>query len=246
MTLLNVSATLVIVTTTISSMAEVCTRCPRAGVGWISRRRQQTAFSLCYGYHSCSLLLIPALPFWAIFTHLSGVFPHQTDSGNPTTTISVGNVHSVGSASEVDIFLRPISSATSTPGTSESQTHLLTVNHIAQTWCARTLVPGRPWIKYLLPGTQSSIDWQTSWAFSSLITSWWHSSPISFLIMWRTALNSALVLSESRTSLPSTCSWTSLAPWSVFIWSSINSLSCCEVSWADRLILLCSWYSLRS
>jgi len=32
------------------------------------------------------------------------------------------------------------------------------VIQMAQTWCTRNIVPGRPEIEYLVPGTQSSVD----------------------------------------------------------------------------------------
>jgi len=174
------------------------------------------------GYHSSSSPTMPGQSLSANITHSSWVFPHKMDSGNPITTFSVTNLQSIATTTEVKVFPRPISSATSTPGISESQTHLLTMNQMSQTWCARNLVPGRRGIGYLWPGTWSSGDWRIGWAFSSLTASSRHSCSNSLLIWLRTVLNTELVLSGSRTSSPfSTCSWTSLAPWSGFISSSM-------------------------
>ena len=55
------------------------------------------------------------------------------DSGNPITTFSVTDLQSIAAATEVKVFPRPMSSATCAPGISVSQTHLLTMNHMAQT-----------------------------------------------------------------------------------------------------------------
>jgi len=96
--------------------------------------------------------------FCTVFTHSSRVFPHRTDSHHLITTFSVGKFHIIGAASKVKISPLPISFATSTPGISESQTHLLILNQIAQSWCARFVVVGTPVIGYMLPGTQSTID----------------------------------------------------------------------------------------
>jgi len=243
MTFLNVSATPGIVPTKIGSKADVSTRCPSGGVDWISNRRQGTEFCLCNGYHSHWSMIIPRKSFCARLTHFSRVFPHTMDNGNHITTFSVTNLQSIAAATEVKVYPRPISSATSAPGISVSQTHLLTMNHIAQTWCARNLVPGRPGIEYLWPGTQSSVDWWIVWAFSSLTGSSRHSWSNSLLIILGTVVNTELVFSGLRSSSPSTRSWTSYAPSSVFFWSSMISFSCSEVSWADGLILWCSWNS---
>jgi len=151
------------------------------------------------------------------------------DSGNPITTITITNLQSIATATGVKLFPRPISSATSAPGLSVSETHLLTMNHMAQTWFAKNLVPGRAGIEYMWPGTQSSVDWQIRWAFSSLTASSRHSCSNLLLIVFRTGFNTELVLSGSRFSSPSTCSWTSLAPLSVIFWSSMISFCCSEV-----------------
>jgi len=91
---------------------------------------------------------MPGKSLCAKITHSSRVFPHKMDSGNPITTFSVTNLQSIAAATEVKVFPRPISSATSAPGISASQTHLLTMNQMVHTWCARNLVPGRPGIEY--------------------------------------------------------------------------------------------------
>jgi len=60
----------------------------------------------------------------------------------------------------------------------------------------------------------------------------------------RTLYNTELLWSRLRNSpWSSTCSWTSLAPLSVFCSSWIMSFSYSIVCWADRLILWCSWKS---
>jgi len=128
------------------------------------------------------------------------------DSGNPITTFSVTNFQSIAAATEVKVFPRPISSATSAPGISASQTQLLTMNQMAQTWCGRNLVPGRPGIDYLWPGTQSSVDWQIGWVFSSRTASSRHLCSNLLLIVLSTVIKIQLVLSGTRASLPSTCS----------------------------------------
>ena len=196
---------------------------------WISMRRQGTELCLRNGEHSCSWTIIPGKSFCTIFTHSARVFPHKFDSGKPITTSSVSSLQIIAAATEVKVFPRPISSATRAPGISASQTHLLTMNHIAQTWCARHLVPGRPGNEYLWPGTLSSVEWRIWWAFSSLTASSRHWCSNSLLIVLRRVLNTELVLSRSRISSPFTCSWTYLAPWLVFISSSMISVSCSRV-----------------
>jgi len=70
-------------------------------------------------------------------------------SGNPITTFLVTNMQSIAAAMEVKVFPWPISSATSTPGISASQTYLRMMNEMAQTCCSPSLVPDRPGIEYL-------------------------------------------------------------------------------------------------
>ena len=171
MTLLKVSATEGIVTTNICSRAEISAGSPWGGVDWISTRRRGTEFNLWSGYPSRSSPTMPGKSLCANITHSSRVFPHETDSGNPITTYSVTNLQSIAAATEVKVFPRPISSPTSAPGISDSQTHLLRINQMAQTWCAKNSVPGRPEIEYLQPGTHSSVDWRIECAFSSLTAS---------------------------------------------------------------------------
>jgi len=175
--------------------------------------------------------------FCTIFTHSARVVPHKIDSGNPITTFSVSSLHIIAAATEVKVFPRPVSSATSAPGISASQSHLLTMNHMAWTWCTRNLVPARPGIEYLWPPTRLSVDWRIGWAFSRLTTSWRHWCSNSLLIVLRTVLNTELVSSGSRTCSPSTCAWSSLPPWSVFVSSPLICFSCSEGSWADGVIL---------
>jgi len=184
MTLLNVSATPGIVTTMIGSRADVSAGCPCGGVFWISLRGRCTELYLRRGYHSRSSLIIPRKSFCTIFTHLSRVFPHKIDCSNPIKTFSVNSLHIIAAATEVKVFPSPISSAHSAPGISASQTHLLMMNQIAQTWCASNIVPGRPWIEYLWPETQSSIDWRIGWAVSILTASSGHlSSNLSLSVL---------------------------------------------------------------
>jgi hypothetical protein len=97
--------------------------------------------------------------FFAIFIHTSIVFPHNIDSGNPFTTFSVSSLHIIAVATGVKVMPIPIASATSTPGILQSPNHVLTVNHMAQTWWASNLVLGKVGIEYMRPGTQSSVDW---------------------------------------------------------------------------------------
>ena len=147
MTLLNDSATLGIVTPWIGSRADVSAGCPCGGVFWISMWRLATELCLCNGYHSHSPPIIPGKSFCTIVSHSASVFTHKIDSGNPITTFSVSSLHIIAAATDVKVFQRPISSATSAPGISATQTHLLTMNHIAKTWCTRNMVLGRPRIE---------------------------------------------------------------------------------------------------
>jgi hypothetical protein len=159
MTNLKVSATMSIVTTRIGSRVEISAGCPWGGVVWISNRRQGTEFNLWGRYHTHSSPTMPGKPLCAKITHSSRVFPHKMFSSNPITTFSVTNLQSIAAATEVKVFPRPISSATSALGISASQTHLLPMNQMAQTSRTKNLVPGRPGIEYLRPGTRSSGDW---------------------------------------------------------------------------------------
>jgi len=187
---------------------------------------------------------MPGKSLCANITHSSRVFPHKMDSGNPITTFSGTNLQTIAAATEVKVFLRPISSATNAPGISASQTHLFTMNLKSQTCCAKNLVPGRPGIEYLWPGTRSSVDWRIGCAFSSLTASSRHLCSNSLWIVLRTVFSTELVSSGSRTSSPSSiCSWTFLPLLSVYFSSSIISFSCPDVSWADMLIFRRSWNS---
>jgi len=171
-------------------------------------------------------------------------FPHKMDSGNPISTVSVTNLPSIAAATEVKVFPRPISSATDAPGISASQTHLITMNQMAQTWCFKNLVPGRPGIEYMWPGTWSSGDWWIGWTFSSLTSSSRHSCSNSLLIGLRTVFSTELVFSGSRTSSPSsTCSWTSPALLSVLFSSFMISFCCSDLCLVDKLRFRCSWNS---
>jgi len=120
-TLLKVSATPGIVTTRIGSRAEISAGCPWGDVDWISNRQRGTEFNLWSRYHSRSSPTMPGKSLRAKSTHSSRVFLHKMDSGNPITTFSVTNLQSIAAATEVKVFPRPISSATSAPGISASQ-----------------------------------------------------------------------------------------------------------------------------
>jgi len=205
MTILNISATPGIVTTRIGSNADVGAGCPCGGVDWISERRRGTELCLCDVYHSRSSLIILGKLFCTRSTYSSSVFPDRVDSGNPIETLSVPNLQCIAAVTEVKVFPRPISSATSAPGISASQTHLLIMNHMAQTLCARNFVPGWHGIEYLSPGTQLSVDWRIRWAFRRWTSSLRHSCSNWLLIVLRTVLNTELLVSGSRTSSPSTC-----------------------------------------
>jgi len=199
-TLLNISATPGIVTTRIGSRADVSAGCPCGGVFCVSIRRRDIEFCLCCGHHSRSSPIIPGNLFRTISTPSGKVFPHKIDSGNPITSFSVSSLQIIAAATEVKVYPRPISSATSAPGMSASQTHLLTMNQMAQTWCARNFIPGKLGIEYLWPGTRSSIDWWIGRAFSSVTTSSRHSCSNSVLIVLRTVFSTELVFSGSRSS----------------------------------------------
>jgi len=179
-------------------------------------------------------------------THSSRVFPHKMDSGKPITTFSVSSVQIIAAETEVQVFPRPISSTTSAPGISASPTHLRTMNQMAQTWCARNLVPGKPGIEYFWCEPRSSLDWQIGSSFSSLTASLRHSCWNSLLIVLRSVLNTEMEIPGSSTSSPfCTLFWASLAPSSVFFSSSMISFSYSEISQADGLLLQHSWNSSR-
>jgi len=242
MTRLNVSATPGIVTTRIGSKAEVSTGWSCGGGDWISERWQGAECCLHNRYHSRLSPMILAKWFCARLTHSSRVLAHKIDSANPITTFLVSNLHIIAAATKVKVFPRPISSPTSAPGISVSQTHHFTMNYVARTWSGRNFVPCSPGIEHLCRGTRSCIDWRIGWAFSSLNASSKHACSNSLLLVSITVFNTEVVFSGSRSSLPSSCcSWTSLAPWSVIFSSSIISFSCSDVSWADGLILQRSW-----
>jgi len=167
-TLLNISPPPGIVTVMIRSWPDVTAGCPCGEVLWIYMRWRGTELDLCNGYHSHSSPIITQKLFCNIFTHSKMVFPHKIHSGNLITTGSVNSFHIIAAATEVTVFPRPISSSTSAPDISASQTHLLKMNHTAQMWCTRHFIRGRPGIEYLWPGTSSSVDRRIGWTFSSL------------------------------------------------------------------------------
>jgi len=244
MTLLKLSATSGILTTRIGSRAAISAGCSWSGVHWISNGWRGTEFDLWCRYHSCTSPTMLGKSLCTKITYSSRVFPHNMDSGNPITTFSVTNLQSIATATKVNGVPRPISSATTAPGISASETHLLTMNQMTKTWCARKWVIGRPGIEYLPPGTRSAVDWRIGCAFSSLTASSRHSCSNSLLIVLRSGFSPELVFSGLRiSSLFSTCCWTSLALLSVFISSSMISFSYPNVSWTDKLIFWRSWNS---
>jgi len=246
MTVLMVSATPSIVPTRIGIRTDTGAGCLWGGVIWISNRWQGTEINLWSGYHSRSSRTMLGKLMCAEITHSSMVFPHKMYSGNLCTTFSVTNLQIIATATEVKVFQKPFSSATSAPGISASQTYLLTMNNIAPTRIARDLAPGRPGIEFWWRWTLSSVDQRMRWAFSTLTASARHSCSNLLLIVLRHVLNTELVFAGSRTSSPSsTFSWTSLWHLSVFFSSSMISFSCLDVSWADGLIFRRSWNSLQ-
>jgi len=241
-TVMKVSATLCVVATRIRSRADTSEGYLWGGVVWISNRRWGTELYPWSGNPCRSSLTMPGKLFWAKITHSLRVIPHKMDSGNPITSISVSDFQIIASATEVKFFRRPISSATSAPTLSASQTHLLTMNQMARTWCARNLVLGRPRNEFLWPGTRLSVEWQIGWAFSSLTGSSRNSYSNLLFIVLRTVFNTELVFSGSRTSSSSsTSSWSSYTPFSVFFSSLMISFSCSDVSRADGFIFWCFW-----
>jgi len=173
-----------------------------------------------------------------IFTHASRVLPHEIDCCNPITTLSVCSLHIIAAATEVNFLPRPISFGTSAPGISESQTHFLTMNPMAKTWCARNFVPGRFGIVYLWLRTQSSVDWWIGWVFSSIIASSRQLCSYLLLTILSEAFNTELVYFQLRTSsLSFAWSWTSILLMSVLLSSLTISFSCSDVSCLDGLRL---------
>jgi hypothetical protein len=65
------------------------------------------------------------------------------------------------------------------------------------------------------------------------------------LIVLRREFNNEPALSGSRTSMQSTCSWTSRAPQLGFLSSVMSTFSCSKASLTEGLILQHSWNSLR-
>jgi len=170
-TLMNASATPAIVTSTIGSRADVSAGYCRSRVVRMSKRQRCTEYSPYDAFNSCSWPIIPEGSFFAIFRHILTVFPWNIDRFNPRTTVPISTLHIIATATALMVFPRMNSSATSAHGISKSQTHLLTMNPVAQTWWARNFNWVRPAIEYLVPGTWSSINWEIGQAFSRL-TAW--------------------------------------------------------------------------
>jgi len=184
MTLSTVSTTAGIETTMIESIAEVSAGCPKCGVILIPTRLWGIKCYLSNGYPSRSSLIMPGFSFCTIFTISSTVFRHTIDSSKSKISFLVSNLHIIATDIEVQVLSQPISSATSAPVISKSQTHLPTINHIVHTWCTKYLVPGRPGIEYLLPGTGSDFNCRIGRAFSSLIASTRHLCWNSMWLHW--------------------------------------------------------------
>jgi len=200
-TLLNVSATPGIVTPRIGFRAEVSAGSPRVRGIWIPKRPRGTEFGLCNWCHSHCAAIIPAWPFCATFTHSTRVFTGKIDVGNHMTTFLVSNLHIIAAAPEVKFFPRPISSATSALGISESETHLITMNFVAQTWCPRKFLPGTPGMRYIWEEIRSAFEWRICQEFSSQASSTrhWHSN--SLFIVLRILLNTELLFAGEIISL---------------------------------------------
>jgi hypothetical protein len=69
------------------------------------------------------------------------IFSHNIKSGNPITTFSVRCGHIIVVAREVKVLPRPISSAASTLGISESQIHVPTMNITAKSGAIEVSLP---------------------------------------------------------------------------------------------------------
>jgi hypothetical protein len=137
MTVFKVSPTLHIVTTKIGPWANLSAGCLYGCVACISNRWQVTEFNLKSRYHSHSSMTMLGKLLSGQITHSSGVFPYKMGSGNTITTFLVTNVQSIATATKVKVSPRPISSTSGAHGIPASQTHLLTVNQMAEIWCTR-------------------------------------------------------------------------------------------------------------
>lgn len=168
------------------------------------------------------------------------VFLHKSDCGNSRSTFSVNDLWIIAAATEVNIMESPISSAVNTSHSSDSHTHLLTINDRSQSWCAKILSSSRHWIECLLPRAQLVFDWEIRCVFSSLTASFRPKYSNLLMIVFRTVFNSGPLLCWLRTSLPSsTCSWTPHEPKCIFFSSLMISCSGSKLSWADWLLLQC-------
>ena len=76
------------------------------------------------------------------------IFPVIIDGWNPIGIFSVSNVHNISAAAEVNVLQTMFSSATSAPGMFGSQTDLLTMNNMHNSWCSGNIVRGRLAIDY--------------------------------------------------------------------------------------------------
>lgn len=131
---------------------------------------------------------------------------------------------------------RPISCTTSTSGRSESQTHLLTMNLMAESSCARYLGPHRPGIEYLWNGTEASFYCQMWLGFSSLTATARYSCPNLLLPVSKTVFNTELVTPGLWTFSPSpSCLRTALVQLPVVYSSAMILFSCSDCSWGDEL-----------
>jgi len=101
MTVLNGWATLDIMISIIGSIADCRAGCHRGGVFWISNRQQGIEYGLCNSYRSHSLLKIPGLWCWAIFSYWSNAFPNTIANGIPTSTISTNHCHIIAAVTKV-------------------------------------------------------------------------------------------------------------------------------------------------
>jgi len=93
-----------------------------------------------------------------IYTFINGIVL-QIDCGNHSTSFPVSNLHITATATEMNILPGPISFATSTSVISKFQTHLHTMNYVAQTKPTNKMVPGSPEIHYWFAEPRSAFDW---------------------------------------------------------------------------------------
>jgi len=175
---------------------------------------------------------------WTIFNDLSWVIPHNTHSSNPTITISASNLRIIFAATQLYVLLWCNSSATSTSAMTDSQIHLLPMNHIAETWRWKISNACRPQIEFLWQWNQSACNWKIGWAFNSLTTTSWFWR-IYLWHIWSDAMLRTDLLTSGLwiSSLLYTPSWHPIAPHCILFSSSIITFNYFKISCTDWLIL---------